>query len=123
MKLAYTGKTLTGISVSSKFDWTKDSLKSLEIDWPTLEKSYTEFQVKVWRELVKIPWGETRTYKQVAASIGNPNAYRAVANACGANPLALLIPCHRVIATTNIGGYRWNTDIKKHLLEQELLSA
>ena len=57
----------------------------------------TEFQVKVWSELKKIPYGEVRTYKQIAESIGSPKSSRAVANACAKNPHPPLIPCHRVV--------------------------
>ena len=55
----------------------------------------TDFQIKVWNEIKKIPLGEVRTYKQIAESIGHPNSSRAVANACGKNPHLLIIPCHR----------------------------
>ena len=65
----------------------------------------TEFQVKVWSELKKIPYGEVRTYKQIAESIGSPKSSRAVANACGKNPHPSLIPCHRVVRSDGgLGG-------------------
>ena len=66
----------------------------------------TDFQVLVWKEILKIPYGETRTYKEIAQAIGKPNSSRAVANACGKNPYAPDIPCHRVIRTDGkLGGY------------------
>ena len=66
----------------------------------------TEFQIKVWRELSKIPFGETRTYKEVAEAIGHPQSSRAVANACAQNPYPIEIPCHRVIRSDGgLGGY------------------
>jgi len=66
----------------------------------------TEFQIKVWKEIMKIPSGQTKTYKQIAESIGAPKSYRAVANACGKNPHLVTIPCHRVIRSDGrIGGY------------------
>lgn len=66
----------------------------------------TEFQKLVWNEIDKIPFGETKSYKDIAISIGKPNASRAVANACGQNPLPVIRPCHRVICSNgNIGGY------------------
>ncbi len=66
----------------------------------------TDFQKKVWNEIMKIPKGQTKTYKQIAELIGNPNSYRAVANACGKNPYPVVIPCHRVIRSDGrIGGY------------------
>ena len=65
----------------------------------------TEFQVKVWSELKKIPYGEVRTYKQIAESIGSPKSSRAVANACGKNPHPPLIPCNRVVRSyAGLGG-------------------
>ena len=66
----------------------------------------TEFQIKVWKEISKIPYGETRTYKELAEAIGRPNSSRAVANACGKNPYPPTIPCHRVVRSDGkIGGY------------------
>lgn len=78
------------------------------------------FQWKVWRELQKIPLGQTRSYSDIAAAIGAPRAVRAVASACANNRVALLIPCHRVIRQSGeLGGYRWGLDRKKRLLEKE----
>lgn len=80
----------------------------------------TAFQARVWAALRQIPAGETRTYSEVAAAIGEPQAVRAVANACGANPAALAIPCHRVIRTDgSLGGYHWGLEVKEHLLAAE----
>ena len=80
----------------------------------------TAFQCRVWRALRAIPYGETRTYSVVAAAIGKPRATRAVARACATNPVALLIPCHRVIRTDgSMGGYRWGIDRKKKLIRHE----
>lgn len=80
----------------------------------------TAFQAKVWQMLRQIPSGETRTYAQVAAAMKQPGAVRAVANACGANPVAVLVPCHRVVRTDgSLGGYRWGIARKKKLLERE----
>tara|TARA_B100000530_G_scaffold147786_1_gene92661 strand:+ start:377 stop:649 length:273 start_codon:yes stop_codon:yes gene_type:complete len=74
----------------------------------------TEFQVKVWEEIAKIPYGETRTYKDIAVAIGRPNSSRAVANACGKNPYVPEIPCHRVIRSDGkLGGYSGEGGIKK----------
>lgn len=77
------------------------------------------FQKKVWKEILKIPYGETRTYGEIATAINQPNAYRAVANACGQNRLALFVPCHRVISKNGSGGYKWGVEIKEWLLELE----
>ena len=69
-------------------------------------KKPSHFQKLVWQEIEKIPYGETRTYKDIAIAIGKPNAYRAVANACGKNPIPIIRPCHRVICSDgSIGGY------------------
>jgi methylated-DNA-[protein]-cysteine S-methyltransferase len=66
----------------------------------------TSFQIDVWNQIKKIPKGETRSYKEIAIAIGNPKAFRAVANACGKNPNPIIVPCHRVIASNgSIGGY------------------
>jgi len=80
----------------------------------------SNFQQDVWMEIRKIPWGETKSYLELAKSIGRPKAYRAVANACGTNPLPIIIPCHRVIASGgNIGGFSAGLKLKKHLLKLE----
>jgi len=65
----------------------------------------TIFQEKVWREIQKIPYGEIISYKELSQKIGAPKAYRAVANACKKNPLPIIIPCHRVVASNGLGGY------------------
>jgi len=84
----------------------------------------TAFQRAVWEALQAIPPGETRSYSEVAAAIGNPNAARAVAQACASNRLALAIPCHRVVrADGSPGGYRWGEDRKRALLELERRAA
>jgi len=80
----------------------------------------TTFQNKVWKELLKIPYGETRTYQDIAIDIGNPNACRAVGMACNKNPIAILIPCHRVIGKNKkLTGYAGGLDMKKLLLDVE----
>lgn len=86
----------------------------------SLDVRGTAFQAKVWETLRKIPRGQTRTYAQIASAIQEPKAVRAVANACGANPVAVLVPCHRIVRTDGtIGGYRWGVERKKKLLERE----
>jgi O-6-methylguanine DNA methyltransferase len=80
----------------------------------------TPFQLRVWEELRKIPWGRTISYKELAARVGNPLACRAVGRANGANPLPLIIPCHRVIAADgSLGGYSSGLARKRWLLEHE----
>jgi AraC family transcriptional regulator, regulatory protein of adaptative response / methylated-DNA-[protein]-cysteine methyltransferase len=93
------------------------------IDLP-LDVRATAFQMRVWRYLQSIPYGETRSYEQVARGIGKPRAARAVAQACAANRTALAIPCHRVIRSSGEpGGYKWGVDRKKKLLRTEKLHA
>jgi len=82
----------------------------------------TPFQILVWKEIAKIPYGKTKTYKDLAIAIGKPKSARAVANACGKNPYAPTIPCHRVIRTDGkLGGYSGKGGINKKikLLKQE----
>jgi AraC family transcriptional regulator of adaptative response/methylated-DNA-[protein]-cysteine methyltransferase len=80
----------------------------------------TAFQRRVWAYLQSIPFGETKSYSQVARAIGQPSACRAVARACATNPVAVAIPCHRVVREDgSMGGYRWGIDRKKALLEME----
>ncbi len=80
----------------------------------------TAFQQRVWRELQAIPRGETRTYSDVAAAIGSPRSVRAVAGACAANPVAVVVPCHRVVGKDgSLTGYRWGVDRKRALLDAE----
>lgn len=87
---------------------------------PDLDIQGTEFQRSVWKELRRIPLGATRSYADIAKAIGKPKATRAVANACGANPLPVLVPCHRVIAKDgSIGGYTGGLRIKRALLDAE----
>ena len=79
----------------------------------------TKFQKSVWKELLKIPFGKLVTYKDIANKIGRPNSYRAVGNAVGANPLPIVIPCHRVISKTGLGGYSCGINYKVKLLKHE----
>lgn len=85
-------------------------------------KKESSFDNLVWQEIEKIPYGKTQTYKQIAINIGKPKAYRAVANACGRNPLPIIRPCHRVICSDgSIGGYSGTggTALKKALIRAE----
>lgn len=83
------------------------------------ELSGTPFQVKVWNAVSKIPYGNTVTYGDIACEIGNPNACRAVGSACGANPLPIIIPCHRVRGQNSPGGFTGGMFLKKQLLNLE----
>ncbi|HEY6273554.1 MAG TPA: methylated-DNA--[protein]-cysteine S-methyltransferase [Terriglobales bacterium] len=84
----------------------------------------TAFQRLVWSALRQIPRGKTRSYSELAKAIGKPKAVRAVANACAANPVAVVIPCHRVVEQRGgLGGYRWGVKRKAVLLEREKSQA
>ena len=89
---------------------------------PSLEMQLkgTSFQKKVWRELLHIPFGQTRSYHEIAKSIGHAKAYRAVGTAVSKNPYLILIPCHRVLKNDgSVGGFAWGPEIKKILLDHE----
>jgi len=89
-----------------------------------LDIQVTAFQRRVYETLRAIPYGQTRTYAEVAESIGHPQAVRAVAQACASNPTALIIPCHRVIRKNgHSSGYRWGTQTKRTLLAKETIAA
>jgi AraC family transcriptional regulator of adaptative response/methylated-DNA-[protein]-cysteine methyltransferase len=93
--------------------------KRPHVDLP-LDIRATAFQRQVWEQLRAIPYGETHSYSEVAKAIGQQKAVRAVARACATNPVALVIPCHRVIREDkSLGGYRWGLERKKKLLERE----
>ncbi|RFB03923.1 methylated-DNA--[protein]-cysteine S-methyltransferase [Parvularcula marina] len=90
------------------------------IDTLTTDAAGTEFQTKVWATLRTIPAGETWSYGDLAGAVGSPKAFRAVGSANGANPIAIIVPCHRVIATGGkLGGYGGGLDRKKWLLAHE----
>lgn len=92
-----------------------------EFDLP-LDLAGSVFQRRVWDALRQIPFGKTASYQQIAQQLGQPKAFRAVANACGANPLAVIVPCHRVLRQDgSLGGYRWGLERKRQLLEREAL--
>lgn len=109
-------------------DWVRAILNHLagkqpRLDLP-LDIQATAFQRRVWEALRSIPYGSTRSYGEVAESIGWPAAVRAVARACATNPVALVIPCHRVIrGDKSLGGYRWGLERKEALLEKESTTA
>ena len=97
--------------------------ENTSIDLP-LDIRATAFQKKVWEALRQIPLGNTRSYAEVAREIGEPGAVRAVARACASNPVALAVPCHRVVRSDgDISGYRWGVERKKRLLEREHAGA
>jgi len=104
--------------------WVDALLRHLEGAQPRLalplDLQATAFQLRVWEELRKIPYGETRSYAEVARAMGEPKAVRAVANACASNPAAIVTPCHRVVRSDGQpGGYRWGAPRKQALLARE----
>src|SRR5260370_5822417 len=110
-----------GINLSRLVDTLISHLNGQQphLDLP-LDVQATAFQRRVWEELRSIPYGSTRSYSQVARSLGEPKATRAVARACATNPVPLVIPCHRVVREDgNPGGYRWGPERKQRLLQQK----
>lgn len=103
----------------------KDALAIFQADWHQLDQiklhlAGTPFQLKVWESLLKIPRGALSTYGQVAKEMGHPKSSRAVANAIGKNPVAVLIPCHRVIQSSGkLGGYMWGENKKTAIIGWE----
>lgn len=89
-------------------------------EFPPLDLAGTEFQKSVWNQMQKISLGKTKSYGEIASAIGNPKAVRAVGGACGANPVPVLVPCHRVLAANKkLGGFSGGLDWKRKLLAQE----
>lgn len=100
-----------------------DSVDARLMDLP-LDVRTSAFQAQVWQFLRDIPAGETRSYAEIAAGLGQPNATRAVARACATNPVAVTVPCHRAIGTDGtLRGYRWGLPRKRKLLEREKAKA
>jgi AraC family transcriptional regulator of adaptative response/methylated-DNA-[protein]-cysteine methyltransferase len=95
-------------------------IEGKDLDRPLeLDLHGTPFQMAVWKEMLRIPAGSTLSYSQVARNIGRPTAFRAVAQACGANPVPVVVPCHRVVATNGLGGYTGGIERKIALLSVE----
>ena len=104
--------------------WVREIVQRIDGQQPRMELPLdlhaTAFQRRVWQELQRIPRGRTRTYSQVARSLGQPKAVRAVARACATNPVSIVVPCHRVIREDGaLAGYRWGLSRKERLLAQE----
>ena len=120
---------LTNGKISKRFSHFKDLIKQFSLyfdgnlknfDYPIDLRLGTPFQQKVWKKLLTIPHGKTRSYKWLAQAIKNPQASRAVGNANGMNPLSIIIPCHRVVkGNGEIGGYTGGVSIKRYLLKLE----
>ena len=126
LELEYPAATRTRLTTpsSSLGGWVADVVAAVDgqrarPDVP-IDVAASAFQWKVWRELQKIPFGETRSYGEIAKAIGSPKAVRAVASACANNRVAVIVPCHRVVRVDGApGGYRWGLERKKRLIEKE----
>lgn len=109
------GKCASAAAVLAYYEGHTDAVAAVPTD-----ARGTVFRRRVWDALREIPVGQTRTYGAVAAALGSPGASRAVGGACGANPLALFVPCHRVEGASGaLTGFAWGVDIKRSLLERE----
>jgi O-6-methylguanine DNA methyltransferase len=96
----------------------RDMLEQLE-QFPISFEGAPPFRQRVWKRLRQIPWGSALTYAELARAVDSPRAFRAVGQACGANPLPLIVPCHRVLAEDGIGGFSAGPGWKERLLEIE----
>ena len=126
LELEYPAATRTRLTTpsSSLGAWVTDVVAAVDGERTRpavpIDVAASAFQWKVWRELQKIPFGETRSYAEIASAVGSPKAVRAVASACANNRVAVIVPCHRVVRTDGgLGGYRWGLERKKRLLEKE----
>ena len=122
------GETIRFVTVATPLGWALVAATGRGICMTAPEQNLdlpldirgTAFQARVWRALQKIPLGKTASYTEIAARLGQPKAVRAVAQACAANKLALVVPCHRVIRSDGeLGGYRWGLERKRALLARE----
>jgi len=119
------GKFPSASFVEKQDELQKNALSIFNKDWTKLTTiklhlKGTDFQLKVWESLLSIPMGKLSTYGNIAGKIGSPNASRAVGTAVGSNPVAFLIPCHRVIQSSgNIGGYHWGSERKQLIVGWE----
>lgn len=134
IKIEYDGEKITMLKkiytdeVGKKTDFTDKVYKELLEYFSGVRKSFdfeymlvgTEFQIKVWEALCDIPYGETRSYKDIAKAVGSPKAYRAVGMANNKNPITFAVPCHRVIGSSGkLVGYAGGIEMKKTLLDME----
>jgi len=126
LELEYPAATRTHVAApsSSLSGWVAEIIEAVDSDRVRLDIPFdiqaSAFQWKVLHELQKIPFGETRSYGEIATAIGSPKAVRAVASACANNRAAVVIPCHRVVRQSGaLGGYRWGLERKRQLIEKE----
>lgn len=113
----YRDETLLGSAIATILAYLEGAEPHIELP---LDIRATAFQRRVWEELRRIPYGETRSYGEIAEALGAPGAMRAVGRACASNPVALIVPCHRVVREDgSLSGYRWGLARKQALLERE----
>lgn len=121
--LTQTDKGISHLEILNKKPHTKTKQESIDFSKPenyTYDFHGTPFQIQVWKALIKIQPGTTKTYADIAKMIGKPRAVRAVASAIAKNNIAILIPCHRVIRSDGaLGEYRWGKELKRKLLQSE----
>ena len=112
------GRTsLTGLAYQQVMEYLSGQRRSFDFPY---RLTGTDFQQRVWQALCKIPYGQTATYKEIAAAVGNPNACRAVGMANNRNPITMVVPCHRVIGSNGtLVGYAGGLKVKEWLLEHE----
>lgn len=103
-------------AISQLTEYAQGSRRTFDL---ALDLCGTDFELKVWSELQRIPFGETRTYGGLAIAVGDPGAARAVGGANGRNPLPVIVPCHRVVAADGLGGFSGGAGIKERLLAHE----
>lgn len=123
LRRRFAGARLVGVALDADFEQVRGAIEAPgEGGELALDARGTDFQMRVWAALRAIPAGETVTYTELARAIGQPTAARAVAGACAANPISVLIPCHRVVrADGGLSGYHWGVERKRALLEREAL--
>lgn len=117
VEINFSGEKSTSKQIEDIYQYLRHKYLPINVD----QIEGTDFQKKVWLEVLKIPYGDKKTYQEIAERIGHKQSYRAVANACGKNNLALAIPCHRVVSKNkkDIRGYKWGIALKKRLLDHE----
>ena len=119
LKLEFVGDKNALSPKKQRLKWEKTIEDCLKGKKTKLKMSGTDFQMQVWSEIAKIKCGQLMTYSEIAQAIGRPKSYRAVALACGQNPLPLFIPCHRVVGKNDWGGFNGGIEKKFMLLQDE----
>ena len=128
VQLTYAGDRLAAVALPKRppADLTPDALRHLQSELAALPLQFPEasdFRLRVWEAIRRIPFGQTVTYRELAAQIGHPGSARAVGGACAANRLLLAVPCHRVIASRGLGGFALGLEWKRKLLALEAAAA